>query len=84
MQNPPNLRPSHAVALSAGISLVVLGIALNVLSRPLDGFVHGLLIGAGLTTILMGVWVMSPLLRRRDSEDSAAEDTWLPSRDGDR
>lgn len=83
MNDTPKLRPSNTLALSSGISLIMLGVLLNLLARPFDGFVQGLLQGAGITVLLIGVYVMSPLVRRRAGDDTAA-DTWLPSRDGDR
>lgn len=77
----------------SGTALVVAAIALITVSRSFDGFVQGLLAGAGVALVLIGVATLSPLLRRssgrtsgagRESTASDPDDPargWLPSRD---
>ena len=50
--------------MTSGISLIVVAIAAITVSRSFDGFVQGLLSGAGIMLALIGVAVLSPLLRR--------------------
>ena len=60
--------------MTSGISLIVVAIAAITVSRSFDGFVQGLLSGAGIMLALIGVAVLSPLLRRppkRPVEDAA-------------
>lgn len=89
MTDTPQLRPSAAVAVSLGTALIGVGIVLNLLSRTFDGFAQGLFLGAGVTLVVLGVVTVSGTLRRRLRNGAAPavgehDDTWLPSRDGDR
>ena len=64
--------------MTSGISLIVVAIAAITVSRSFDGFVQGLLSGAGIMLALIGVAVLSPLLRRPpqrpvDAADSRSE-----------
>ena len=64
--------------MTSGISLIIVAIAAITLSRSFDGFVQGLLSGAGIMLALIGVAVLSPLLRRPsrrpvDAADSRSE-----------
>lgn len=58
--------------------MILLGIGLTFLSRGFDGFASGFLIGAGITMMLLGVYVVSA--RNRIGEKGRRG--WLPSRDG--
>ena len=72
---------------AAGAGLVAIGMALSLLSRFADGFVQGLLLGAGLMMLVIGVITLSARVRgqlRGLDEDGEGSGTWLPSRDGDR
>ena len=85
--SPPRFEPSTQISLTSGLSLIVIGAVLaGVLAGLLDGFVKGLLLGAGVVLILFGVHLLAPVVRRRwrHDDDSEHDDTWLPSRDGDR
>ena len=86
MTEAPQIRPTSSIAMSFGASLVGLGIILNLISRMFDGFAQGLFLGAGIMFILIGVFTLSGPLRRRLSgaEPTEQDDTWLPSRDGER
>lgn len=71
--------------------MLLVGIALAaVIGNLLDGFVGGLVQGAGIGLILVGTFVMSPFLRRRSRRAKSGDDEsgrnglWLPSQDGDR
>lgn len=77
-------RPSASIAFALGAALIGLGIVLNLFSRLLDGFFQGLLLGAGVMLILLGVVSLSGGLRRQLRGGAEPVDTWLPSRDGDR
>lgn len=70
--------------MSLGAALVALGIVLTLLARLTDGFPQGLLLGAGVMLILLGVIAMSGGLRSQLRGGAEPADTWLPSRDGDR
>ena len=61
--------------MTSGISLVVVAIAAITVSRSFDGFVQGLLAGAGIMLALIGVAVLSPLLRQRHKRPTDAADT---------
>ena len=56
--------------MTSGISLIVVAIAAITVSRSFDGFVQGLLAGAGIMLALIGVAVLSPLLRHRHKRPS--------------
>jgi hypothetical protein len=68
-------RPTNGVLL-----LILGGILLASVGMRFDGFVGGLLQGAGVGFILCGAWAFGALWRHGQDTD----DTWLPSRDGDR
>lgn len=83
---------SASRATSHGTTLVLVGIVLTLLGRGLDGFLRGFLEGAGIALLLLGVWVLSPVARRRlrggtDADRGGSQGRgggwWLPSRDGD-
>jgi len=61
--------------MTSGISLIVVAIAAITVSRSFDGFVQGLLAGAGIMLSLIGVAVLSPLLRHRHQRPSDAVDS---------
>src|SRR6187551_2835081 len=65
MSRKPMWRPRPSTSMTSGISLVVVAIAAITVSRSFDGFVQGLLSGGGIMLALIGVAVLSPLLRRR-------------------
>ena len=83
----PARRPL-ARSQKTALALLALGVLLAaVIGTQFDGFVGGLIQGAGIGLILVGTFVLSPFLRRafrtrkgKDSTDTA----WLPSQDGDR
>lgn len=77
-------RPSVSIAVALGAALIGLGIVLNLVSRLLDGFLQGLLLGAGVMLILLGVVAMAGVVRHQLRGGAEPVDTWLPSRDGDR
>jgi hypothetical protein len=56
-----------------GVSAVLLGLALFVAGRYLEGWLRGLCEGAGVALLLLGVLALSRSRRHG----------WLPSRDGD-
>lgn len=69
--------------------MIALGAALVVvIGNILDGFFGGLAQGAGITLILIGVFTLSPFLRRKFRRTPSTDDTsgrdglWLPSEDG--
>ena len=61
--------------MTSGISLIVVAIAAITLSRSFDGFVQGLLSGAGIMLVLIGVAVLSPLLRQRHQRPADATES---------
>jgi len=61
--------------MTSGISLVVVAIAAITVSRSFDGFVQGLLSGAGIMLALIGVAVLSPLLRQGHQRPTDAADS---------
>lgn len=69
-----------------GIAWILVGLGLFLLARPFDGFWGGLLTGACVAAMVVGVVLVSSTWRRRgwlptrDAEDG----DWLPSRDEDR
>ncbi|WP_018157605.1 hypothetical protein [Demetria terragena] len=70
------------VDYSAGIALILPGIALTLVSARFDGFVKGACQGAGIMMLLIGVYLIAARMRK----PAARADTdgmWLPSRDGD-
>ena len=56
-------RPKPSTSLTSGTALVLVAIAMITVSRSFDGFVQGLLAGAGVALVLIGVATLSPLLR---------------------
>lgn len=84
-------RPKPSTSLTSGLLLIVVAISMITLSNNFDGFVQGLLGGAGVMLALIGVAALSPLVRRQlrgdtrsggAEDESAADDPdWLPSRD---
>ncbi|WP_344811173.1 hypothetical protein [Microlunatus aurantiacus] len=70
MTRQPMWRPSPSTSMSSGITLIVVAIAAITLSRSFDGFVQGLLSGAGIALTLIGVAALSPLLRRSSRRTS--------------
>ena len=69
----------------APLSLVIAGLALITVGNTLHGLMRGLLQGAGVTMVLIGVAVLSSSRRRRgaDRADGRGDEMWLPSRDED-
>lgn len=64
--------------MSSGLALIVVAVAAITVSRSFDGFVQGLLSGAGIVLMITGVVALSPLLRRSSPERAggrAADDT---------
>ncbi len=61
--------------MTSGISLIVVAIAAITVSRSFDGFVQGLLSGAGIMLALIGVAVLSPLLRQRHKRPADLAET---------
>lgn len=68
--------------MPAGMSMILIGIALSLVSRLLDGFVYGMVLGAAVALIMIGVIVLSARWRGRSRPGAAEDATWLPSRDG--
>lgn len=73
------------------MAMLAVGIALvAVVGNLVDGFVGGLVQGAGIGLILVGTFVMSHFLRRGSrrakggDDESGRDGLWLPSQDGDR
>ncbi len=60
--------------MTSGISLIVVAIAAITVSRSFDGFVQGLLSGAGIMLALIGTAVLSPLLRHRHERPTGEAD----------
>lgn len=70
-------RPKASTSLTSGLLLIVVAISMITLSNSFDGFVQGLLGGAGVMLALIGVAALSPLVRRqlrRDTRSGGAED----------
>ena len=68
--------------MTSGISLVVVAIAAITVSRSFDGFVQGLLSGAGIMLALIGTAVLSPLLRHGHKRPTREADSrHVPSPD---
>lgn len=61
--------------MTSGLSLIVVAVAAITVSRSFDGFVQGLLGGAGFALVVIGVVTLSPLLRRSPRPDRAGEVT---------
>ena len=61
--------------MTSGIALIVVAIAAITVSRSFDGFVQGLLSGAGIMLAILGVVALSPLLRRRHKRPADAADS---------
>ncbi|HEY5787912.1 MAG TPA: hypothetical protein VIT65_24385 [Microlunatus sp.] len=69
-------RPKPSTSLTSGLLLIAVAISLITLSMSFDGFVQGLLGGAGVMLALIGVAALSPLVRhqlRRDARSGGAE-----------
>ena len=68
---------------AATVGLVISGICLITVGGTLHGLVRGLLQGAGIALVLVGVGLLSAYSRRRRDDDRATGDDamWLPSRD---
>ena len=70
-------RPKPSTSLTSGLLLITVAISMITLSNQLDGFVQGLLGGAGVMLALIGVAAISPLVRsqlRRDARPTGRED----------
>src|SRR6476661_5231346 len=87
MSRKPMWRPRPSTSMTSGISLIIVAIAV---SRSFDGFVQGLLSGAGIMLALIGVAVLSPLLRQRHKRPADLAETdgepapdHLPAREED-
>ncbi len=65
--------------LTAGLILILPGIALTLISTHFDSFVKGMCQGAGVMLMLIGVWLIGAHRRRPRTDDS--DGMWLPSRD---
>lgn len=63
---------------TTGLAMILPGIALVILGPRFDGFVKGMLLGAGIALILIGVYLLAAR-RRRPNDDP--DQMWLPSRD---
>lgn len=70
--------PALGIVIAIGAISLVVGLGL-------DGFVGGMLQGAGLALVLLGVYGLG-LHHRSDRSAARGEEpqTWLPSRDGER
>jgi len=60
--------------------LILSGILLATVGTQYDGFVGGLLQGAGVALVIGGAWSFGALWRHGHDSDH----TWLPSKDRDR
>jgi hypothetical protein len=78
---------SDPARTSTGICWIVAGLGLFLLARPFDGFWAGLLTGACVASMVIGVAIVSSAWRRNGgwlpTRDTDQGD-WLPSRDEDR
>lgn len=72
-------RPSTSATTSSGFLLLPVGIALTTVANLLDGFGHGLLLGAGIAVLLLA----AVLLGASIGAGRGTGQGWLPSRDGD-
>jgi len=64
-------------------AMITVGIALQLTGGLLHGFLRGLLQGAGIALILLGVIILSPQMRRRRHGQERRDGMWLPSRESD-
>lgn len=72
---------SKRVDTTAGIVLILPGIALALLGPRFDGFAKGMCLGAGIAMILIGVYLIGARTRKPATKGDDA--MWLPSRDHD-
>lgn len=72
--------PRRRLGLGAGLPAIVVGIVCTTLSRAFDGFVQGLLSGAGIMAIILGAYLVGSMVWPGHRGDGDHE--WLPSRDG--
>ncbi|GAA1830102.1 hypothetical protein [Agromyces salentinus] len=76
---------SRATRWSAGYGLVAVGIILMLVGiGPVEGFVGGMLAGAGFALTLLGAVGLAATAGWLGSRTASGEGWWLPSRDGDR
>ncbi len=88
-------RPRPGTALTTGLGSILVGIFFINLSGQYDGFVKGLGLGAGFALVIIGVVVLSPLVKENFGRppsaneevtevgtEGVAEGDWLPRRDG--
>jgi hypothetical protein len=74
----------HPTGHAVGVGSILVGMGLFLLGRSFDGFWFGLLTGACVATILIGVVLVSSAWRQGGSWLPTREDDdgyWLPSRD---
>ncbi len=64
--------------------MILIGAGLVMLALQFHGFVHGLLLGAALVLIPLGAFVIGLSLSRKRQPGTTTDDSWLPSRDGNR
>ena len=67
----------------AGLLPVLIGLASVTVSRSVDGFFGGALVGAGLALLLIGVYQLGVRMRPRRGRGTTRR-SWLPSRDSRR
>lgn len=72
-------RPRPSTSLTSGIALIAVAIAAITLSRSFDGFVQGLLGGAGVMLALIGTFALSPLLSRTSRRSARPHDRDEPT-----
>jgi hypothetical protein len=76
---------SRATRWSTGYGLIAVGIAFMILGiGPVEGFVGGMLAGAGFALTLLGVVGLAATAGWLGARRASGEGWWLPSRDGDR
>jgi hypothetical protein len=64
---------------SSGFVLLPIGIALTTISHAVDGWAHGLLLGAGVALLLLAAVLLGAGVGTARGRGQG----WLPSRDGD-
>ena len=72
-------RTPESRTTSSGFALLPVGIVLTTLANTTQGWTQGLVLGAGITLILLSVVLLGASIGERRKQGQG----WLPSRDGD-